>query len=343
MRWARTLTVVGAHAEGEIGRVVTGGVIAVPGRTMAGKMRHLNRADDGLRRFLLAEPRGFAQMSVNLLLPPARPEADAGFIVIQPDGAHAMSGSNAMCVATVLLETGIVAMKEPETTVVLDTPAGLVTAHARCRDGKCERVALEFPPSFAVHLEHPLEVEGLGRIIVDVAFGGAFYVLVDADALQLPLRAEAARRLVEVAAGIKRAARGQIEVAHPTISDLRQIEYVMFCAHEGKLLRNATVIFPGRLDRSPCGTGTAARLAVLHGRGRVAAGEELTFASIIGSRFEAVIAGTTDVAGRPAILPRISGRAWLYSIEHLGLDPTDPYPTGFTLPDTWGPGAGASG
>ena len=335
MRWSRTLQVVSAHACGEVGRVITGGVLDVPGRTMADKMAHLE-GDDTLCRFILAEPRGAAQMSANVLLPPTRPEADAGFIVLQTDGPHAMSGSNAMCVTTVLLETGLLPMTEPETVVVLDTPMGLVRARASCRDGRCERVTLDFPPSFVLHLGHPLEVPGLGRIAIDVAYGGSCYGLVDMGLLpDLAIRPTDARRLVDIGDRIQRAAEAQVEVGHPDVPHLRRVESIMFCAEGG--YRNATVLFPGRLDRSPCGTGTAARLAAMHAKGLIEAGARATFASVIDSRFEAEITGTTMLGDRPAILPRISGRAWIYGIEQLGLDPEDPYPSGFRLTDTWGP------
>lgn len=342
MRWSRTLSIVGAHAEGEVGRVVTGGVIDIPGETMLDKLVYLNTEDDSLRRFTLFEPRGSAQMSVNLLLPPTRPEADAGFIVLQPDAAHAMSGSNAMCVTTVLLETGILPMTEPETTVVLDTAAGLVTAVAACRDGKVERVSLDFVPSFAEHLDHPLEVEGLNGLRVDVAFGGCYFALVDADAVGIEIAPDTARDMVDIGLRIVAAAKAQIEVAHPEHPALSTIAYTMFCGREaGGDLKGATVIHPGRLDRSPCGTGTAARLAVMHARGELGIGQMVTQRSTIGSRFDAEIIDTTTLGNRAAVLPRISGRAWIYGLYQLGVDPSDPYPLGYTLSDTWGPGIAA--
>ncbi len=342
MRWSKMVTVVGAHAEGEVGRVVTGGLLAVPGKTMLDKMRHLNSTDDAIRRFTLFEPRGSAQMSVNLLLPPTRPDADAGFIVMQPDGCHAMSGSNAICVTTVLLETGMLAMTEPTTRVVLDTAAGLVTAEASCRAGKCERVTLDFMPSFAEHLGRALEIEGVGTLRVDVAWGGDYFCLVDAAACGFAITPDEARDMVALARRIKRAARQQIKVRHPTIADLREIAFVMFCAKPGAAdqpLRNGNVIYPGRLDRSPCGTGSAARLAVMHAKGELAIGQPVVMHSVIDSEFRAVITATATVGDRPAVVPRISGRAWLYSISQLGLDPSDPYPLGYTLADTWGPEA----
>jgi proline racemase len=341
MRWSRTVTVIDAHAEGEIGRVITGGVVAVPGRTMLDKMRHLNTTDDSLRRFALFEPRGSAQMSANLLLPPTRPDADAGFLVMQADACHAMSGSNAICVTTVLLETGMLPMRAPVTRVVLDTPAGLVIAQAACRDGRCERVTLDLMPSFVEHLGHPLEVEGLGTVRADVAYGGDYFCLVDAAACGFAVMPGEARDMVALARRIKRAARQQIKVAHPEIPDLREINFVMFCAGgaDGRAPRNGNVIHPGRLDRSPCGTGTAARLAVMHARGELAVGERLEMRSVIDSVFEAEVGAITSVGAHPAITPRISGRAWIYALAQLGVDPSDPYRLGFTLSDTWGPEA----
>jgi proline racemase len=342
MRWSKVITVEGAHAEGEVGRVITGGVIEVPGETMLDKMRHLNATDDRLRRFALFEPRGSAQMSANLLLPPARAGADAGFLVLQADGCDAMSGSNAMCVTTVLLETGMLPMAEPTTRVALDTPAGLVTAEAACRDGRCERVTLEFVPSFVERLDQPLEVEGCGTLAVDVAYGGDWFCLVDAGRCGFRVSPDEARDLVTLGHRIRGAARRQIPVRHPEIPELREISFVMFCAGAAGAdapPRNATVIHPGRLDRSPCGTGTAARLAVMHAKGELGLGEPVELRSVIDSSFRAEILRTTTVGDRPAIVPRISGRAWIYGLYQLGLDPSDPYPLGYTLSDTWGPDA----
>ena len=338
MRWSKVLTVVGAHAEGEVGRVITGGVLGVPGATMLDKMHHLN-ADDALRRLVIHEPRGHPQMAVNLLLPPTTPGADAGFVVMETDGCHAMSGSNAMCVTTVLLETGILAMQEPTTRVVLDTPAGLVTAVATCRGGRVERVALDFVASFVQHLDHPLEVEGQGSLPVDIAYGGDWFCLVEASQLGLAIHADEARDLVRLGMAIKRAAGEQIAVEHPELAGLDRIGFVLLTAPptiEGEPHRSANVMPPGRLDRSPCGTGTAARLAAMHARGRIAVGQRLEVVSVTGGRFTAELVATTTVGGRPAVRPRIAGRAWITSLEQLGVDPTDPHAAGFTLADVWG-------
>lgn len=336
MRWSRSVQIIGAHAEGEVGRVVTGGVIDIPGTTMLEKLRHLADVDDSLQRFTLHEPRGCAQMTVNLLLPPTRQEAHAAFIPLQPDGPHAMSGSNAMCVITVLLETGALPMVEPETVVVLDTPAGLVRATAGCRNGKCERVSLDMFPSFVEHLDHPLELEGHGTLLVDVAFGGCYFALVDASRLGFSITSDEARDLVELGTRIGRAAKEQIAVRHPLVASFDDVEYALFCGRDGRNIRNGNVIYPGRMDRSPCGTGTAARLAVLHARGALPAGMEIEARSIIDSRFKAEVTGATKVGNRNAVTTRLTGRAWIYGIYALGIDPSDPYQLGYTLSDTWG-------
>ena len=340
MRWSRMLTMLDVHAEGEIGRVVTGGLLPIPGATMLDKMRHINETDDSIRRFTVYEPRGTAHMTVNLLLPPCRPEAVAGFIVLQADRAHAMSGSNAMCVATALLETGMVPMTEPVTRFTLDTPAGLVGVAAACRDGRCERVTLDMVPSFALELDVRLAVPELGTVRLDIAFGGVFYALVDARAARLAITRGNARALVEAASRIKREVNARLRVAHPTLPGIDTVSYVMFCDRDGDdptILRGATIVLPGRCDRSPCGTGNSARLAVLHARGEVAVGDTLRARSIIDSAFDISITGTTEIGGLAAVLPQISGRAWIFGLHQCGLDPTDPYPLGFTLSDMWGP------
>ena len=337
MRWAKTVTMVEAHAEGEVGRVVTGGVIDVPGTGIADKLRHLNEVDDSLRRFLVFEPRGAAAMSTILIFPPTRPDADIGFIVLQGDKAHAMSGSNSICLATVLLETGMIPMTEPETIVRIDTASGLVTARAQCRDGKCERVTLTMPPSFAHELDVELEVPGLGRVKLDIAYGGIFYALIDAAQLGLEIRPDMAKRLVEAGTAIHRAVNAKLDIRHPEIAVIRGISYTMFTGRnaEGQL-KGATILPPGRIDRSPCGTGNSARLAVAAARGEVRLGDRFTARSIIDSSFEVGYAADTTVGGRPAVVPTISGRGWIHGIHQIGIDPTDPYPHGYSVADTWG-------
>lgn len=337
MRWARTITMVEAHAEGEVGRIVTGGVLDVPGRTIAEKLRHINEVDDSLRRFLVFEPRGAAQMSTCLMFPPTRDDADIGFIILQGDKAHAMSGSNCICLVTVLLETGILPMREPETIVRIDTASGLVTASAQCHSGKCERVTLTMNPSYAHQLDAAIEVEGFGSMKVDIAYGGIFYALADPKQLGLEIRPEAARLLVAAGTAIHRAVNAQLDIVHPEIEGMRGISYVMFVGQaENGDLKGATIMPPGRVDRSPCGTGNSARLATAAARGLAKPGDTFVARSIIDSRFEVTYAEDTVVAGRPAVQPIVSGRGWIHGIHHIGIDPSDPFPHGYSVGDTWG-------
>lgn len=337
MRWKKTLQVVDVHCEGEIGKVITSTTLDVPGATMLDKLVHLNTVDDSLRRLVCFEPRGFAQMTVNLMLPPTRPEAQAGFIVLQPDRAHPMSGSNAMCVATALLETGMIEMQEPETLLTLDTAAGLVTVTAACHDGKVTSVSINTSPSFVQDLDLEVETTEFGRIKVDVAYGGCFYGLIDVSQVGLTIEPANAQRLMRAGTSILTDLQRKVPVRHPELPQINQFSYVMFRDIEGDTVTTCTVLKPGRVDRSPCGTGSSANLAAMHARGLVKLGAVLTSKSIIGSTFRVELTGETTVGNRAAVLPRVTGRAWIYGISQMGLDPTDPFPRGFALSDTWGP------
>jgi proline racemase len=339
MRWKKTLQLVDVHCEGEIGKVITGGVIGIPGDTMLDKMNYINEVDDSLRRLVTLEPRGCLQMSVNLLLPPTKPEAHAGFIVLQSDKAHPMSGSNAICVVTALLELGMVEMREPETTVVLDTPAGLVTARAACRDGRCTGVSLDMVPAFVEQLDVGIETARFGTIKADIAFGGVYYALIDVDQVGLTIAPEHARELAELGVALKGVINGQIRVQHPLYPAVDEVAYLMFRNRVGDTLyQTCTTLPPGRVDRSPCGTGSSANLAALAARGLVDAGSRLKSRSIIGGEFDIELLGKTEVSGRPAVLPRVTGRAWVYGLQQIGVDPDDPLAAGFMLSDTWGSG-----
>jgi proline racemase len=340
MRWKKTLQVVDVHCEGEIGKVITSTTLDVPGATMLDKLVHLNTVDDSLRRMVCFEPRGFAQMSVNLLLPPTRPDADAGFIVLQPDRAHPMSGSNAICVVTALLETGMLAMREPETVVRLDTAAGLVTVTAACQDGKVTSAAIQTSPSFVQDLDLEIATTDFGRIRVDVAYGGCFYGLIDVDHVGLAIAPQYAHRLMLAGVSILNDLMARVPVQHPERPQINQFSYVMFRDRQGDTVKTCTVLKPGRVDRSPCGTGSSANLAAMHARGLVKTGDILTSESIIRSRFQVEMLGETTVGTRAAVLPQVTGRAWIYGFSQLGLDPTDPFPRGFALSDTWGPAVG---
>ncbi len=333
------MELLGVHAEGEVGRVIVSGAPEIPGATMAEKMTYINTVDDSLVKRCLYEPRGTAQMSVNLLVPPCREDADMGFLPLQPDGAHAMSGSNAMCVVTALLEAGMIPPKGPDPVIRLDTPAGLVEARTAWTGTKVERVEIDMPVSFVEHLDHPLEVKGLGTIRADVAFGGCYFALIDAAAAGFELVRDEARDLVDVGMRIQDAAVEQIAVRHPELPGLESVEYPMFITRTATGIRNVTIIFPGRVDRSPCGTGTVARLAVMYQRGELRVGDEISSRSIIDGEFLARLVGTTRCGDRVAVRTTLSGRAWIYGRYTLGVHPTDPFQLGYTLPDVWGSAA----
>ncbi len=330
------LHAVDAHAEGELTRVIVGGLPIVRGTTMAEKREAL-QSDDLLRRYLLGEPHGHICMHAVCVYPPSDPAADAGIIIMEPTDYPAMSGSNAICAATVLLETGMVPMTVPVTNLVLETPAGLVPVEAQCEAGRCLRVKLENVPAFVVELDAPVHVPGLGRLEVDVAWGGAFFAFVKAGSVGLEIVPEQAAELAAIGQRITTAAAEQIPVVHPTRADLHTVTFTNFTGEprNGGDGRNANVISPGRLDRSACGTATSAFLAVLHERGKIGVGEDFVNESIISTTFTGRIEGLTKVGHIVAVRPSISGRAWITGTHQVGRDPEDPLGKGFGLGDTW--------
>jgi proline racemase len=341
MRLGRVIHCVDAHAEGEPSRIVVGGVRDVPGTTMLDKLRHLEREGDALRRLLLFEPRGAAPLSADLVLPSADPEADLGFIIMESSSYEGMSGTNTINTATVLLETGMLPMAEPVTTLTLEAPAGLVRISADCAAGRCERVTFENVPSFATHLDAPVELEGLGELRVDVAYGGAFCAFVDAEALGYEIVPDEARELAELGERIRPAVVEQVDIAHPVTPALGVLSFVVFTARPRAAghARNATIVAPGRLDRSATGTATSARLALMAARDEIDDGAEFVNESVISTHFVGRIVGRTRVGDRDAVVPAITGRSWITGFHQLVLDPTDPFPEGFQLSDTWGAGA----
>ncbi|MFN0192740.1 MAG: trans-3-hydroxy-L-proline dehydratase [Aestuariivirga sp.] len=339
MRTSKAIQIVNCQAEGEVGDVIVGGVAPPPGATLWDQSRFIH--DDGaLRNFVLNEPRGGVFRHVNLLVPPKNPKAQMGFIIMEPEDTPPMSGSNCICVATVLLDTGIVPMTEPETRLVLEAPAGLVEVRAVCKDGKAERITLRNVPAFADRLQVQLEVPGIGIITVDTAFGGDSFILVEAASLGFKVVPDEARKIADVGRRIVAAANEQVPFSHPALPDWR---HYSFCFVTGPLetvdgllsSRNACVIKPGKLDRSPTGTGCSALMAVLHAKGLMKAGDRFLGRSIIESRFEGRIAELTSLGGRTAIVPEISGRAWITGQSTLMLDPADPWPRGYRISDTW--------
>lgn len=341
MRWSRTLNVVDCHAEGEVGRVITGGVPHVPGETMFDKRVYLETHLDDIRRMVLFEPRGAVWHNANIILPSNHPEADMGYVILETTEYPAMSGSNTICVATVLLETGILPMVEPHTDLVLESPAGLIRVRCACSGGKVTSVRLVNQPAFVYHLDAMIEVPGVGSIKVDVAYGGMTYAITDAAALGFAITPDEARDLCALGERIKQAAVDQLPVGHPEnpgIPGITNTEFVGPIRQEGDTLisRNTVVVRPGRCDRSPCGTGCSARLAVMHAKGQITVGQTFIHESITGSRFTCAIDGLTRVGPYDAVIPAVAGQAWITGLYQMGMDPTDPYQQGFTLSDTWG-------
>ena len=340
MRTSRVIHIVSCHAEGEVGDVIVGGVAPPPGETLWEQSRFIAR-DQGLRNFVLNEPRGGVFRHVNLLVPPKNPRAQMGFIIMEPEDTPPMSGSNSICVATVLLDTGILPMSEPETRLVLEAPGGLVEIVARCRDGKAERITVTNVPSFADRLGVALEVEGLGTLSVDTAYGGDSFVIADARALGFSVTPDEARDLAETGIRITNAANAQLGFTHPANPDWDHISFCQIAlpaerGADGVLTAaNAVAIQPGKIDRSPTGTGASARMAVMRAKGEMQVGDAYLARSIIGSEFLGRIEADTTLGDRPAIIPSITGRAWITGIRQEMLDPADPWPEGYRLSDTW--------
>lgn len=339
MRSTRAIHIINAHAEGEVGDVIVGGVAPPPGKTLWEQSRFI-ASDQCLRNFVLNEPRGGVFRHVNLLVPPKDPKAQMGFIIMEPEDTPPMSGSNCICVATVLLETGIIPMEEPETRLTLEAPAGLIEVRAQCADGKAQAIVLRNVPAFAVQLGAKLRVEGVGEVSVDTAYGGDSFVMADAADFGLAITPADARQVAEVGRRLVKAANVQLPFHHPVLPEWT---HHSFCFMRGPLAResgiltsrNACVVSPGKLDRSPTGTGCSALMAVLHAKGLLQAGETYIGRSVIESRFTGRISGETTVGGKPAIIPEITGRAWISGQSTLLLDPGDPWPAGYKISDTW--------
>lgn len=350
MRASRMITAVEAHAEGEGGRVITGGMPILRGDSMFEKMQDMQTRHDDIRTLMLQEPRGNPALCCNALVPPSDPRADAGFIIMEQTEYPPMSGSNTICVTTVLLETGIIPMVEPVTTLILEAPAGLIEVKASCHNGKVTRVEFLNVPAFAVHLDVPLTVPGWGEVTVDIAWGGMFYVMADAAAFGLTLEARNGAEIVRAAEAMRAAAAAQYPVTHPENPDITGPTISQFNAPAdapGTDGRGAVVVssgtydptrphaITGAFDRSPCGTGTCAKMAVLHAKGLLPVGQDYVNAGPLGTTFTGRLTGKTKVGGFDAVIPTLSGQGWITGVTQYLLDPTDPFQTGFTIGDIW--------
>lgn len=350
MRATRMITAVDVHAEGEGGRVITGGVPHLPGRSVFEKMQYMQAHHDDVRTLMLREPRGNPALCCNVLVPPCDPTSDAGFIIMEQAEYPPMSGSNAICVTTVLLETGVVPMIEPTTRLRLETPAGIIEVEATCHRGKVERVKFLNVPAFAVHIGVPLDVTGYGRIDVDIAWGGMFFVIAESGQFGIDPIADQGAAVVHASEAMRTAAAEQYPVSHPdnsaligpTISQLTAPATAAETDGRGAVTVSSGAFDPARpgaltgaLDRSPCGTGTCAKMAVLHAKGLLPAKRDYVNAGPLGTTFTGRIESTTRVGAYDAIVPSLSGRAWISGLSQYLLDPDDPFPSGFTIGDIW--------
>ena len=352
MRFSSMIQAVDTHVCGEPGRVIVGGVLDVPGSTMFEKMRHLETEADDLRQRMLREPRGYPATCCNLILPPTDPRADAGYVIMEQVEYPGMSGTNTIAVVTVLIETGMVASTEPVTELTLESPAGLIEIRADVEAGKVQRVTFENVPAFAIHLDAEIDVPELGTIRVDVAYGGMFYVIAEAEQVGLTLRAEEAGAAARAGEMIKAATIEQIDPPiHPDNSDIRGVTISQLSAPpigRGADRRNTVVVSTGELDwerpetwvgvldRSPCGTGTSAKMATLWARNQLALGEDFVHEGILGTTFTGRLIRATRVGDYEAVVPTISGSAWITGFAQYVVDPEDPFPNGFTVGDIWG-------
>ncbi|MFS0713171.1 proline racemase family protein [Microbacterium sp. 2P01SA-2] len=333
MRTTRVFHAVDSHTEGMPTRVIVGGVGTLPGATMEERRQRFMAENDGLRRLLMNEPRGHSAMSGAILQPPTRPDADYGVLYIEVSGCLPMCGHGTIGVATVLVETGMVPVVEPVTTIRLDTPAGLVVAEVEVSEGHAERVTIRNVPSFVVGLGRTVDVEGFGPVAYDLAFGGNFYAIVRLDDLGLPFERSRKDDLLRAGLAIMAAVDEADSPVHPVDGTIRGCHHVYLEApgSTAQHSRHAMAIHPGWFDRSPCGTGTSARMAQLHARGELPLHTDFVNESYIGTSFTGRLVEQTDVAGIPAVIPTITGRAWVTGTAQYMLDPSDPFPEGFVL------------
>ena len=351
-----SLDAVEVHAEGEPGRILTSAAHLVQGDTMAERLQYCRQHLDGLRRLVLQEPRGYPAMCGVILLPPVNPGSDFGIVVLEQGGFTPMSGSNTICAVTAALETGIIDRPGPVVEVAVDTAVGTVHATAHVEADKVRSVTVANVPSFAVELDRPLEVPELGTIPVDIAFGGQFFAQVRVSDLGLELDPGRGKELARAGALIKVAATEQVDAVHPDHPGIRGVTLVMLHSGDpapGVPSRNTVVLtsgpvrgddpqsWTGVLDRSPCGTGTSARMAALHARGLLGLDEPFRHRSILGTEFVGQLVGTSTVGEHTAVLPTITGRGWVTGHSRWVLDDSDPFPSGYSVGDIWAPGASA--
>ncbi|MEV0970497.1 proline racemase family protein [Microtetraspora glauca] len=333
MRTKRVFHAVDSHTEGMPTRVITGGVGVIPGATMAERREYFLANLDHVRTLLMYEPRGHSAMSGAILQPPTRPDADFGVLYIEVSGCLPMCGHGTIGVATVLVETGMVEVTEPVTVIRLDTPAGLVTAEVRVEDGAAVAVTITNVPSFSVALDRTVKVPGLGEVAYDLAYGGNFYAILPIESVGLPFERSRKQEILDAGLAVMAAINDRDEPVHPGDPGIRGCHHVQFVApgSDARLSRHAMAIHPGWFDRSPCGTGTSARMAQLHARGELPLDTDFVNESFIGTRFVGRLVEEATVGDVAAVVPAITGRAWVTGTAQYFLDPRDPFPAGFLL------------
>lgn len=351
MQISQVIHAVDTHTCGEPARVIVGGVLDVPGNTMFEKMRYLEDHADHIRKRMLREPRGYPAANCNLILPPTDPRAVAGYVIMEQVEYPGMSGTNTIAVTTVLIETGMVPSTEPITKLTLESPAGLIEVVAEVEGGKVKGVTFENVPGFVVVLDAEVDVPEIGKVRVDVAYGGMFYVIADADQVGLTLDASEAGDAARIGEMIKKAAQEQLEPpVHPVNPEIRGITVAQLSAPPttpGAHRKNTVVVSTGELDwdrpgtwkgvldRSPCGTGTSAKMVVMWAKGELPLDQEFVHEGILGTTFTGKLVRETTLGGVPAVVPTIRGTAWITGTAQYVVDVDDPFPDGFTVGDIW--------
>ncbi|HIB94547.1 MAG TPA: hypothetical protein EYO60_09725 [Candidatus Lambdaproteobacteria bacterium] len=351
MNVSNMIHAVDLHACGEPGRVIVGGVLDVPGESMFEKMQHLSQKADSLRLRMLREPRGYPAANCNLILPSNNPEAVAGFVIMEQTEYPGMSGTNTICVVTTLIETGMVEVNEPFTDFKLDTPAGLISIRAEVSNGKATNVTFENVPAFSVYTNESISVPEIGEVKVDVAYGGMFYVILDSEELGLKLSPENGGEIVRVAEMVKAIASEKLPVVHPENKEISGITIAVVSGppeNPAATLKNVVVVSTGKLDwdrpetwkgvidRSPCGTGTCAKMASLFEKNMLDVDTDFIHEGILGTTFTGRLVRKTKVGDYDAVVPTITGRAWITGFAQYVVDANDPFPEGYTIGDIWG-------
>ncbi|GFR34856.1 proline racemase [Thermobrachium celere] len=334
MKSIKSIYAVDSHTMGEPTRIIVGGIPKIPGNTMPEKKKYLEEHMDHIRTAVMLEPRGHNDMFGSIITEPTNKEADLGIIFMDGGGYLNMCGHGSIGAATVAVETGMVEVKEPYTEIVLEAPAGLVKARVKVENGKAKEVSIVNVPSFLYKSDVEVEVEGLGKVTLDIAFGGSFFALVDSTQLGMQISPNNVQKLVDVALKIRRAVNESVEIQHPTLSHIKTVDLVEIYGpptKEEATLKNVVVFGQGQVDRSPCGTGTSAKIATLYAKGKLKMNEEFVYESILGTMFKARVIGETKVGDFNAVIPEITGSAYITGFNHFVIDPEDPVKYGFIL------------